>query len=31
VRRALEIYRVACLVQLGLLVAIAGLVLSAQW
>jgi adenosylcobinamide-phosphate synthase len=31
VRRALEVYRVACLVQLGLLVAIAGLVLSARW
>jgi adenosylcobinamide-phosphate synthase len=31
VRRALEVYRVACLVQLGILVGIAGLVLSAQW
>jgi adenosylcobinamide-phosphate synthase len=30
VRRALELYRVACLVQLGLLVA-AGLLLSAPW
>jgi adenosylcobinamide-phosphate synthase len=31
VRRALEVYRVACLVQLGLLVAVAGLLLSAPW